>query len=79
MCKWVFISPSKPERREILVMMRKNLGEVARDGQSLNIPFRYFMTSIPNFLDKETRLKNVKSLAQGDKINKKQSHGLMKV
>lgn len=40
----------------------KNLGEVARDGQHLKIPLRYFTTVviIPSFMDEEMNLNNVK-------------------
>ena len=79
-CRWVFILPGKPEEKGNPRLMGKNLGEVARGGQSPKVPFRYFTTAvISNFMDKETRLKYVKALAQCDKVNKKQSQGLMKV
>lgn len=39
----------------------KNLGEVARDGQHLKVPLRYFTTVvIPSFMDEEMNLNNVK-------------------
>lgn len=87
MCKWAFIPQAHRKRREISGddekgwCQGKHLGEVARHVQSLQVPLRYFMIAvvIPNFMDEETRLKNVKELAQCDKINKKQSQSMMKV
>lgn len=67
MCKWAFIPPGKLEEKSQVMTRKedplgKNLEEVARDGQHLKVPLRYFMTAviIPSFMDEETNLNNVK-------------------